>query len=103
MLNEQKSIFGKKMTKVALGLRTWVAACIRGPKYVNTGIFLCMQLGFQKYKKDKFFTIMAEVWNESHIVYEPLQTHFFNCKKPYMIHFQNTQKSHGKNLRFTRK
>ena len=56
------------MTKVALGLRMWVAACVRGPKHEYAGTFLCTQLGFQKYKKDKFSIIMVEVWNESHIV-----------------------------------
>jgi len=56
------------MTKVALGLRIWVAACVCGPKHEYADTFLCTQLGFQKYKKDKFSTIMAEVWNESHIV-----------------------------------
>ena len=32
-LNEQKSIFGDKMTKVALGLCTWVTACVRRLKH----------------------------------------------------------------------
>ena len=77
-------------------LRTWTKACI-------PGTFLRTQLGFQKYEKGKFSTIMAEVWNESHIGWEPFQTHFFHYIKPYMVHFQNTQKSHEKNLRFTRK
>ena len=35
LLNEQKSSFGNKMTKVALGLRTWVTACICEPKHAN--------------------------------------------------------------------
>ena len=61
LLNEKKSIFGNKMTKVALGLCMWVATCIHGPKHAYVGTFLPMQLGFQKYKKDKFFAIMVEV------------------------------------------
>ena len=38
---------------------------------------LRMQPGFQKYKKGKFCAIMAEVWNESHIIWELFQTSFF--------------------------
>ena len=56
------------MTKVALGPCTWVEACVREPKHAYASILLRKQLGFQKHKKDKFFSIMAEVWNESHIV-----------------------------------
>ena len=56
------------MIKVAIGLRTWVAACVREPKYAYEGTFLHAQLGFQK---GKFAAIMAEVWNESHIAWEP--------------------------------
>ena len=29
--------------------------------------------------------------------------HIFNYKNPYMVYFQNTEKSHRKNLRFIRK
>ena len=65
------------MTKIALDLHTWIAACVRELKYVNVGTVLRTQLGFQKNKKDKFFTIMAVVWNESHIVWELFQTPFF--------------------------
>ena len=43
-----------------------------------TGMFLLMQLRFQKHKKGKFSTIMAEIWNESHIIWELLQTLFFS-------------------------
>ena len=96
--------FGNKMTKVALGPHMWAVACIRGPNLTYAGTFLCMQLGFQKHKKDKFFTIMAEIWNESHIIWELLQTlFFFHYIEPYMVIFQNTQKSHEKNLIFIRK
>ena len=28
---------------------------------------------------------MVEVWNESHIVWELFQTHFFHHVKPYMV------------------
>ena len=73
--------FGNKMTKVALGPHMWAVACIRGPNLAYAGTFLCMQLGFQKHKKDKFFTIMAEIWNESHIIWELLQTLFFPLYK----------------------
>ena len=56
------------MSKAALDPRTWATAYIRGPKYAYTGTFLRTQLGFQKHEKVKFFAIMAEVWNESHII-----------------------------------
>ena len=65
------------MTKVALGPRTWAAVCVHGPKYAYADTLLRMQLGFQKHEKGKFSTIMAEVWNESHIDWEPFQTLFF--------------------------
>ena len=65
------------MTKVALGLRAWVAACVHELKHAYVGIFLRTLLGFQKHKKGKFSAIMAEIWNESHIVWEPFQTLFF--------------------------
>ena len=47
--------------------------------------------------------MMSEVWNESHIFWEQFQTPFFFIyKKPYMLHFQKTQKSCRKNLKFTK-
>jgi len=49
------------MTKVAIGLRTWVATCVRRPKHAYAGTFLRTQLGFQKYKKGKFSAIMVGV------------------------------------------
>ena len=72
----KKSIFENKMTKMALSLRTWVVSYVHGPKHAYASTFLRMQLGFQKHKKCKFSAIMAEVWNESHIVWEPFQTLF---------------------------
>ena len=65
------------MTKEAHGLCTWVAAYVRKLKHAYVGTFLRTQLGFQKHKKYKFFAIIAEVWNEPHIVWEPFQTPFF--------------------------
>ena len=55
----------------------WAIAYVCGPKYAYAGTFLRMQLGFQKHGKCKFSAIMAEVWNESHIVWEPFQIPFF--------------------------
>ena len=66
--NEQKSIFENKMTKVALGLRTWFAAYVRELKHVYASTFLHTQQGFQKQMKGKFSAIIAKVWNESHVV-----------------------------------
>ena len=76
------------MTKVALNPCMWAVACIHGLKHAYISTFLRTQLGFQKHGKCKFSVIMAEVWNESHIVWEPFQSPFFLYKKPYMIHFQ---------------
>ena len=59
------------MTKVAFGLRTWVATCVHEPKHAYAGTFLCMQLEFQKHKKCKFSAVMTEIWNESHIAWKP--------------------------------
>ena len=75
------------MTKVALGLRMWVAACVRKLKHAYVGTFLRTLLGFQEHEKGKFSTITTEVWNKSHIVWEPFQPHFFYYKNPYMVHF----------------
>ena len=88
------------MTKVVLGLCMWVVAFVCKPKHMYVGTFLRTQLGFQKHKKGKFSAIMPEVWNESHKFSKP---HFFNYKRSYMEHFQNTQKFHWKILRFTEK
>ena len=59
----------------------WATTCVRGPKHAYTGTLLHTQLGFQKHKKCKFSTIIAEVWNEYHIVWEPFQTSFFPLYK----------------------
>ena len=91
------------MTKVTLSLCTWAAAYVRWPKPAYASTFLRTQLGFQKYKKCKFSTIMVEVWNEFHIVWEPLQNPFFHYIKPYMVYIQNIQESQEKNLRLSRK
>ena len=56
-----------------------------------------MQLGFQKYKKCKFSAMMAEVWNESHIVWEPFQTAFFPLYKALQDTFlKHTENPKGK-------
>ena len=56
------------MTKVALGLRTLVAACVYKLKHAYAGTFLRTQLGFPKNMKGKFSAIMVKVWNESHFI-----------------------------------
>ena len=80
------------MTKVALGPCTWAAACVRGLKHAYASTLLRMQLGFQR-QKGKFFVIMAEVWNESHIVWEPFQTPFFPLKKALHSIFSNRHRN----------
>ena len=64
------------MTKVAFSSRIWAVAYIRGPKHAYTDTFLRMQLGFQKHKKFIFSAIMTGLWNESYIIWEPLQIPF---------------------------
>ena len=49
------------MTKVAISLHTLVAAYVCEPMHAYT----------EKHKKGKVSAIMAEVWNESHIIWEP--------------------------------
>ena len=77
------------MTKVTLSPRTWAATYVCGPKHAYAGTFLGTKLGFQRHKKGKFSAIIAKVWNESHIIWEPFQTHFFHYVKLYMVYFQN--------------
>ena len=91
------------MTKVALGLHTWVITCVRKPKNAFVGKFLCTQLRFQKHKKGKFSSIMAEVWNESHIVWESFQTPFFPLYKALHGTFSKHTEITWKNLKFTKK
>ena len=80
-MRKKKSIFRNKMTKVTLSPRTWAATYVCGPKHAYVGTFLGTKLGFQRHKKGKFSTIIAKVWNESHIIWEPFQTPFFSlCK-----------------------
>ena len=50
------------MSKVALDLCTRVAASVHVLKHAYAGIFLRTQLRLEKYKKNKFSTIMTEVW-----------------------------------------
>ena len=57
---------------------TWATTCVRGPKHAYAGTFLCTQLRFHKHEKCKISSIMAEIWNESHIVWELFQTPFFS-------------------------
>ena len=76
IFKKKKSIFNNKMTKVALTLCMWVMACVHELKHAYVSTFLRTQLGFQKHKKRKFFAIFAEVWKESHIIWEPFQTPF---------------------------
>ena len=45
--------------------------------HAHTGLILRTHVGFQKYKKMQVFCINSEVWNESHIVWEPFQTLIF--------------------------
>ena len=91
------------MTKVALGLCTLVKAYVHEVNRAYTGMFLRTQLGFQKHMKDKFSTIMGRFGMNPTSSVSHSKPHFFNYKKPYMVDFQNTQKSHEKSLRFTRK
>ena len=48
------------------------------------------------------FCIKAEVWNESHIIWEPFQTPIFQLYKTLHGIFQRTEKIQRENTRFTR-
>ena len=84
------------MSKAALGLRMWVATRVRRPKHARAGMCQRTLLGFQKYKKGKFSIIMAEIWNESHIVWEPFQTPFFHLQKALHGTFSKHKNPMGK-------
>ena len=77
----------------------------RGPKHAYASTLLHTQLGFQKknLRKGKFSAIMAEVWNESLIIWEPLQTPFFPLYKALHSTFSKHTKIPQENIRFTRK
>ena len=81
------------MNKVALSPRTWAAACVRGPKHAYAGTFLHTQLGFQKYGKGKFIAIMAEVFNESHTIWDSFQTPFFSTIKSLIWYIFKTHRN----------
>ena len=49
--------------------------------HTYTSMDLRTQLGFQKIMKGKFFALKTEVWNESHIIWEPFQTPIFQLYK----------------------
>jgi len=73
----KKSIFGNKGQRKP-------SACIRrheptyaALKLAYASTSLCTQVGFHKPIKDKFSVLKIEVWNESHIVWEPFQTPIF--------------------------
>ena len=101
--NEQINLFLKK--------KKWP----RKPRYAHTRIGLCMQLfacicrpdlvhtwQILETKYGKFYTFMLRFGmnpTSSGSRFNPLFSHY---KQPYMVYFENTQKSHGKTLRFTR-
>lgn len=87
---------------MALGPRTWAAAYVCGPKHAYIGTFLRIQLGFQKHGKFKFSTIIAEVWNEFHIVWNRSKPIFSTIKSLTWYIFKTHRNPTGKNLRFTR-
>ena len=70
----------------------------QGPVYTGlmhsyAGTDLHMQLGFQKPMKGKFSALKTEVWNESHIIWEPFQTPIFQLYKALHGIFQKHRKS----------
>ena len=79
-----------------------VLGCVSGFLHAYASLILRTNSDFEKPKQDKFSTFMLRFGTNS--------TSFGNCskflfshyKKPYMVYFQKTQKSHGKTLRFTR-
>ena len=85
------------MTKVALGPRTWATAYVRGSKHAYTTRVL------ETKKKASFLQLWLRFGMNPTLPGSHSKPHFFHYVKSYIVYFQNTQKSHGKNTRFTRK
>ena len=68
-------------------------ACVRRHRPAHGSTNLHTQLWFEKPMKDKFFALKSEVWNESHIVWEPFQTPIFQLYKALHGIFQKHRKS----------
>ena len=86
----------KRLTKPS------ACVCKQGPAYTclmhtYTSMDLRTQLGFQKIMKDKFFALKTEVWNESHIIWEPFQTLIFQLYRAlHGIFRKHTENPKGK-------
>ena len=75
---------------LALNLRMYVACFMHA--YAHTGMHTHARIS--ETMKDKFLCNKAEVWSESHIVWEPFQTpNFFNIKSNTWYLFKTHIKS----------
>ena len=84
-------------------MRKRESAYIRGFLHVFAGLILHMHSDFQNVIEDKFFAFMLRFGTNPTSSRDHSKPFFFSYyEKAYMVYFQNTQKSHGKRLRFTR-
>ena len=68
--------------------------------YIYTG--MRMHARVLETMKDKFFALKLRFGTNPTVSRSHSKPLFFQYKKPYMVHFQNTQKILRENLRFTR-
>ena len=83
-------------------------ACALAMMHAHVGLILRARVGFQKHKKkkkkkNKFSALILRFGTNPTSFGSHSKPHFFHYIKPYVIHLQNIQKSHEKNLKFTRK
>ena len=83
-------------------MHTHETTCACNFLHAYAGLILCMHSDFQKPKQGKFSTFMLRFGMNPTSFRDRSKPFFSYYKKPYMIYFQNTQKSYEKTLRFTR-
>ena len=65
----------------------------RKPRPAYVSMDLGTQLGFQKPMNGKFSALKIEVWNESHLIWEPFQTPIFQLYKTLYGIFQEHEEN----------
>ena len=94
--------FWKIRSKETLAMCTHESACARSFLHAYAGPILRTYSDFQKAIQGKFFAFMLRFGMNPTSSEDCSKPIFSQYKKPYMVYFQNTQKSHGKILRFTK-
>ena len=70
--------------------------------HAYVGLILHTYSDFQKFIQDKFSVFMLRFGTNPTSSGDRSKPFFSHYKNPYMVYFQNTQKSHGKTIRITR-